>query len=191
MGLEIETSGFTEFHRLAEDVSRAGAGGIRKRVYSALYRSTRPAIDAAKDSAGNLPSGGGRGARRTRLVKTGTVTVDGREYVRRRRKAVSGYKTESVADRVRDARYTVRRAPGGGVNVGIRVTATSRRGKSIDLRSLDRGRLRHPLFGNRRHWYEQTVESRWFTRPMQDNADTVERELRQAVREIDQDLTGR
>lgn len=192
MGLDVRPNGAAEFHRLALDLQRAGAKGIQKRLYAALYRSTRPAISAARESAGEtLPRGGGRGARRSRLVRTGTVTIEGREYVRRRRKTLSGFKSESVADRVEAARYSVRRVPKRTNQAGIRVTATSRKGKSIDLDSLDRGRLRHPLFGNRRHWYNQTVPAGWFTRPMAANADNVQRELEQAVREIDRDITGR
>ncbi len=33
----------------------------------------------------------------------------------------------------------------------------------MDLRSLDRGRLRHPLFGNREHWYNESVPRGWWT----------------------------
>ena len=28
----------------------------------------------------------------------------------------------------------------------------------MDVASLNRGRLRHPLFGNRKHWYDQAVK---------------------------------
>jgi hypothetical protein len=189
--LDVNTNGAAEFHRLADDVRRAGAKGIQKRLYAALNRSARPAIAAARESAASsLPSGGGKGKRKSRLVKTATVTIAGKDYVRRRRKALAGHKDpESLAERVAQARYSVKRTPPKLRQAGVRVTATSRKGKGVDLNALDRGRLRHPLFGNRRHWYGQTVPVGWFARPMEANADNVQRELRQAVREIEQDIT--
>lgn len=35
-----------------------------------------------------------------------------------------------------------------------------------DLRAMNRGQLRHPLFGNRDHWYSQQIPSGWFERPL-------------------------
>lgn len=192
MGLEVGTSGAEEFHRLASDLRRVGAKTIQKRLYAALNRSTRPAIAAARMSAATtLPSGGGKQKRRTRLKTVGKVKIEGREYRRRRTEKLEGHKdNESLAQRVEQARFSTRaiKLPGG--TVGVRVTATSKKGKGVDLDKLDRGRLRHPLFGDRKHWYEQTVPAGWFTRPMARNADNVEQELRKAVDEIDRDITN-
>lgn len=41
-----------------------------------------------------------------------------------------------------------------GKNAGVRIRA---RHKSYDLKRLNAGRLRHPVFGNRRVWVEQTA----------------------------------
>lgn len=192
MGLDVSTSGAAEFHRLAADLRRAGAKGIQKRLYAALNRSTRPAISAARLSAAStLPKGGGKQTRKARMATVGKVTIDGKEYRRRRRVQLEGHKdTESLAERVAQARFSTRSFRPRGGTVGVRVTATSRKGKGVDLDALDRGRLRHPLFGNRRHWYQQAVNPRWFTRPMEANAGNVQRELEQAVREIERDITG-
>lgn len=38
--------------------------------------------------------------------------------------------------------------------------------KGHDYRALNRGRLRHPLFGNRNHWYTQQIPAGWFERPL-------------------------
>lgn len=43
------------------------------------------------------------------------------------------------------------------------VGAKSSRGKKHDIRSLDRGRLRAPLFGNRRFWHQQAVRPGFFS----------------------------
>lgn len=40
------------------------------------------------------------------------------------------------------------------------------RRKGHDFYSLNRGRLRHPLYGNREHWYDQTIPAGWFERPL-------------------------
>lgn len=62
-----------------------------------------------------------------------------------------------AADVARRAQHTRERIPGG-----LRVSA--RRGRSgVDVASLDRGRLRHPLFGDREHWYDQKVKPKWWT----------------------------
>lgn len=54
--------------------------------------------------------------------------------------------------------------------------------KGMDLWSLDRGRLRHPLFGNRRHWYQQSVKPGWWSQSLQRAADDeVKREILQAL----------
>jgi len=49
------------------------------------------------------------------------------------------------------------RVTGGKKVVAVlRVTATGKR-ENRDLSSLNRGILRHPLFGNRKHWFVQRV----------------------------------
>ena len=49
--------------------------------------------------------------------------------------------------------------------------------KGSDLQSLDKGRLRHPLFGNRKHWYEQSVAAGFFTKPIEEDADDLKRRI--------------
>lgn len=190
MGVDISTNGAEDFHRLASDLKRAGAKGIQKRLYAALGRSTKPAIAAARLSAAStLPSSGGKQTRRKRLATVGKVTIDGREYRRRRTVKLKGHKdTESLAQRVEQARYRTKAIKPKDGTVGIRVVAFAKSGKGVDLDRLDRGRLRHPLFGNRRHWFEQPVPPGWFSRPMERNADVVQNELKKAVAEIERDI---
>lgn len=61
-----------------------------------------------------------------------------------------------------------------GQNVGVRIVSTK---KGHDLRSLNRGRLRHPLFGNRRFWFNQPVKTWWFDDAMKGKAGAVRKEL--------------
>jgi len=48
-----------------------------------------------------------------------------------------------------------------GSSVGMRITAVSRR----QIADIDRGRLRAPLYGNRRHWFTHAVKPGWFSDP--------------------------
>jgi hypothetical protein len=46
---------------------------------------------------------------------------------------------------------------------------------------LDRGILRHPVFGNRDEWVTQQVKPGWWTIPTEAAADDVRREIEQAM----------
>lgn len=46
---------------------------------------------------------------------------------------------------------------------GVRVEAKSRQSR---LAALNKGKLRHPLFGDRDHWYTQPVRPGFFTDPL-------------------------
>lgn len=46
-----------------------------------------------------------------------------------------------------------------------------------DLRSLNKGRLRHPLFGNRRKWYQQDIAPGFFDKPINDDAAELKRRI--------------
>ncbi|SRR6266508_3324220 len=50
-----------------------------------------------------------------------------------------------------------------------------------DVRALDRGILRHPLFGNRRKWYTTHIKPGFFTDPLEKGAHKVRVELVQAI----------
>lgn len=184
--LEVGARGAEDIARLARDLRRLRAETMRRRLYAALNRSTRPAIEAAKASAlATLPSTGGTVAR-TRLRRTGTKTIGGVDYVTRRRVRIAGSKRgDSLASRAAGARYSTKIL--GGANPTVRVIATSGR-KRLDLEKADDGTVRHPVYGNRRVWVAQAVTPKWFTRPMEQNAPVVERELQQEVDAIERDL---
>jgi hypothetical protein len=48
----------------------------------------------------------------------------------------------------------------GGKSVGVRIVASL---PGHDLRSMNRGRLRKPVFGNRRVWVNQQIRPEWWT----------------------------
>src|SRR5215475_3969199 len=62
---------------------------------------------------------------------------------------------------------------------GVRITGTARGAKRRRLRRLEAGVLAHPLFGNRRHWFNQTdgVTEGFFTGPISD----AQPQVRQAI----------
>jgi len=84
-----------------------------------------------------------------------------------------------LAGRVSRARFSTKTR--AGASPSVRIVAKDAKGRSVDLAALDGGRLRHPLYGNRGHWYTQSVKPEWFTRPMLAGADKVRREIVAAV----------
>jgi hypothetical protein len=59
-----------------------------------------------------------------------------------------------------------------GRSPGVRVTAVG-----VDARVDRTGKVRHPVYGNRRVWVTQQVKPGWFTDPMEAGAPAVRREL--------------
>lgn len=73
-----------------------------------------------------------------------------------------------------------------GKTVGVRI-AGSRSNKQLrksDLNAINRGRLRHPVFGNRKVWVTQMVKPGWFTDPLVAGADEVRQELVQVMDDV-------
>lgn len=186
--LEVRTDGAARFAALGKDLRRAGATGVRKRLYSGLNRAARPAVEAARAGAQTLPSSGGRG-RMTGLRKTGTKTVGGKTYVTRVRvsRKGKGGAGDSLAARAAKARYKVQAV--AGKDPRIRITATSG-GKKLDLERADEGTIRHMVWGNRRVWVSQKITPGWFTRPMEAQADEFRRALEGALDDIERDISG-
>lgn len=61
---------------------------------------------------------------------------------------------------------------------GPSVGATIKLGrKGHDFKALDRGRVRHPLFGNRDHWYMEGIDSGWW----EEAAKRLQPQVQQAV----------
>lgn len=70
---------------------------------------------------------------------------------------------------------------GGRTSPGVRIAARSRR----NVRRMDRtGTVRHPLFGNRDHWFTTRFRPGWFSNPMQDGVPGVRRELIAAMSRV-------
>ena len=76
--------------------------------------------------------------------------------------------------------YTV-----GGANISVSAGTTSVRmrlkAKGYDLAAIDRGRLRHPVFGNRENWVTQKVKPRLFTEPFKASAPRLRQRIIRAT----------
>ena len=67
----------------------------------------------------------------------------------------------------------------GARTAGVRIT-----GRGQGLRGADRGRLRHPVFGNRDRWVTQDVKPGWFTGTMEREAPKVKPAIDQAIQDV-------
>ena len=74
-------------------------------------------------------------------------------------------------------RVRTRRRAGKDPAIYLVGRAKTKRGKERDLASLNRGRLRHPLYGNRRYWYDQDVSPNWWDDPLLDGSEQVREEI--------------
>lgn len=65
------------------------------------------------------------------------------------------------------------------------VTFEARGVNGLDVAAIDkRGFVRHPLFGNRRHWFNQRVTPRWFSGAIERRERAFYRELERAVENV-------
>jgi len=77
-----------------------------------------------------------------------------------------------------------------GSKVGVRIVATG--GKKVrDIRATDRGRLRHPVFGNPTTWVDQAITPGWWSKPLAAFAPKVRRELLAAMERVNRDIARR
>jgi hypothetical protein len=89
-----------------------------------------------------------------------------------------------LADEVATSRITVT-SYATGSRVGVEVSAKHR----YHLAGLDGGRNVHPLFGNRRHWYDQAVRPGWFSDPVEGRTDQVAAAIRRVVKRFTDSLS--
>lgn len=66
-----------------------------------------------------------------------------------------------------------------GRSVGVRVVAKGRKVRALG--ALDRGRLRHPVYGNRNVWVTQHIAPGWFTGALTRHADVVQAQMLAAM----------
>jgi hypothetical protein len=75
------------------------------------------------------------------------------------------------------------------ISIGKRPGGISLKGSSgHDIAAMDRGRLRHPLFGDRRHWYTQPVAVGWWSKPTERSKSSIQAAVERAMENIKQKL---
>lgn len=72
-----------------------------------------------------------------------------------------------------------------GRNVGVRIVQRN----GFDLPRIDKGKIRHPVFGNRKVWVVQNVPPRYFTEPIEEDQDEIHLELFAAMDRIAEKIT--
>lgn len=80
-----------------------------------------------------------------------------------------------------NARFRIQRVPNGS-----RVVAQH----EYDLEALDRGRTTHPLFGDKRHWYRESVDAGWWSKVITGLEPQARREMEQALENIKREIEG-
>jgi hypothetical protein len=68
-----------------------------------------------------------------------------------------------------------------GTNIGVKIRGTE---KATNLNRLNYGKLRHPVFGNRSVWKEQTVKRGWFSEPIRDDIPHILASIKRVVAEV-------
>lgn len=72
---------------------------------------------------------------------------------------------------------------------GVRIAVGKNR--RAGARDTNRGRIRHPLFGNRERWYSQQTPKGWFDDTMRAAAPPIRREVEKAIQKSLDDIARR
>ena len=75
---------------------------------------------------------------------------------------------------------------GLGPNPSIRITSKS----PHEIRKLNQGILRHPLFGNRKVWQSQKIPAGAFTDPIEKLAPQMRQDMEQVIRRVAAKVEG-
>lgn len=91
-----------------------------------------------------------------------------------------------AAELAKSLKTKTRSRSGSTPSVTLISTAKTKRGKVRNLAALNKGRLRKPLFGDRRFWFDQSsgVRPDFFAKPAQDNVDEVREELLRVFEDV-------
>lgn len=153
---------------------------LRKQLRKELSAAVKPLVQAQRSKVKGLTtkgsSGGGRSQRYRSMRGVGPLTMQAqaRDAGMRRR---SGLR-ESVARTVRVVNRT--RGSGNQLTVkseGSRMPADQ---KGLPV-AMNEGKWRHPVFGNRKNWAEQTVTPGWFDKPITEHRERIFTQVEGAI----------
>lgn len=74
----------------------------------------------------------------------------------------------------------------GGKSVGVQIYARN----AYNLRRINQGIVRHPVYGNRNAWVTQRVEPGWFDDPILERLDDVRDEIARVIEDVAAKLTA-
>lgn len=89
-----------------------------------------------------------------------------------------------LADRVADQAYRVQ-ASYAGAGARVRIAGLGMK----ELRDIDSGRLRRPVFGNRQIWKQQSVQPGFFTKTIANRAPKIRAEIVRAADDVARSIT--
>lgn len=69
----------------------------------------------------------------------------------------------------------------GSRTAGVRIVVARKAGGA---RGANRGKIRHPVFGNRDVWVDQKVPAGWFDDPLREAAPAIRREVERALQDV-------
>jgi hypothetical protein len=73
-----------------------------------------------------------------------------------------------------------------GRNPSVKIKATS----PHSVGAMDKGRLRHPVFGNKDNWVDQSIEPGVFSEPIEARAPEMRQEMEQVIRRVAAKIEG-
>jgi len=186
--LELEGQGAEKFAAVARQLREEADKNLTREFYAALTKGAQPMVESIREQfRSKLPHSGG-GKRQYRKKRTGaTITnaVSGKEHAVKIRVAKGLKQSESLATRAAQANITIRGK--GGTDPQVNITARAKGRKRIDLRNLNAGSVRHPVFGHRDRWQPQNVPADTFTDGVEGKMDGVT----EAVLQVLDDMTRR
>lgn len=89
-----------------------------------------------------------------------------------------------LAERVAGSRFSTRTSLSSR-GASVRLTGVN----AYQIRGMNAGRLRHPVYGQPSVWVGQSVEPGWFDRPIERAAPDVRRRISQTAADVAADIT--
>lgn len=187
----------SDFVALSRAMSKAGEKDLRKRLLKEMGAITKPIVADLRQSVQSVEmvEGSNRGGRNLARAEFSV-----------RRQEVSGQLTERMVDRAvgrsglrasiaRGIRSVVKTG-GRSDQVGVRVSTNAAATLPPEHRSLprllDKGKWRHPLFGDRELWYAQaTTRAGWFERVALTYQPTATRRIHGVLMDFTDELARR
>jgi len=140
--------------------------------------------DQLGDLSRRLKAAGDKGMQRELYAAINRATKPMKEAVKRSA-ATELPRRGGLAETVAGGKFRTQRRTSKKAS-GVRIVATGK----LDIRGMDRGRLRHPVFGNRSVWVTQQIAAGWWTRPLEHAAPAVRVDLEKAMDVIAKKIEG-